>query len=185
LSAAGLVSGTATRSGSFPVTLTATNGTLPNATQSFTVLVTTPPAITSVNTATFALNVPGTTFQVLMTGFPPPTVSVTAGVLPSGLTLSSAGLLSAPPTQGGGFPVTLTATNGTLPNATQALTVTVSQPPTFTSANASTFVVGQPGTFSITTDGVPNATLALVSGALPTGVTLTDNGNGTATLSGT
>ncbi|HMF98824.1 MAG TPA: putative Ig domain-containing protein, partial [Vicinamibacterales bacterium] len=185
LSPAGLLSGTPTQSGSFTVTLTASNGTLPNATQSFTVLVTTPPAITSANTATFALNTPGTTFQVLMTGFPPPTVIVTAGVLPNGLTLSSAGLLSGTPTQGGVFTVTLTATNGALPNATQIFTVTVSQPPTFTSANASTFVVGQPGTFQITTNAVPNATFTAAGAILPSGVTFTDNGNGTATLSGT
>src|SRR5262249_28612500 len=120
-----------------------------------------------------------------MTGCRPPTVSVTAGVLPNGLTLSSAGLLSGTPTQGGVFPVTLTATNGTLPNATQIFTVTVSQPPTFTSANASTFVVGQLGTFSVTTNGVPNAAFTAAGAILPSGVTFTDNGNGTATLAGT
>src|SRR6185295_19678685 len=94
LSPAGLLSGTPTQSGSFPVTLTAANGTLPNATQSFTVVVNEPPAITSANSATFLLNGVGTTFQVAMTGFPAPTVSVTSGTLPTGLTLSSVGLLS-------------------------------------------------------------------------------------------
>ena len=101
-----------------------------------------------------------------MTGFPAPTVSVTAGVLPNGLTLSAAGLLSGTATQGGVFPVTLTATNGTLPNATQIFTVTVNQPPTFTSAAAATFVVGAANTFTVTTNGVPNATFA-ASGVLP------------------
>ena len=183
LSPAGLLAGMPTQSGSFAVTLTATNGTLPDATQSFTVLVGAPPAITSANGATFVSNVPGTTFQVVMTGFPAPTVSVTAGVLPNGLTLSAAGLLSGTATQGGVFPVTLTATNGTVPNATQSFTVTVNQPPTFTSAAAATFVVGASNTFTVTTNGVPNATF-VASGVLPSGVTFTDNGNGTATLAG-
>ena len=49
------------------------------------------PAITSANTATFTLNTAGTTFQVVMTGIPAPTVSVTAGTLPTGLTLSRPG----------------------------------------------------------------------------------------------
>jgi len=185
LSSAGLLSGTPTQFGSFPVTLTATNGILPDATQSFTVLVDTPPAITSANTATFDRNVPGTTFQVLMTGFPSPTVSVTAGALPPGLTLSALGLLSGTPTVGGNFPVTLTAVNGTLPNATQAFTVIVRQAPTFTSADNTAFVVGQAGTFPITTNGVPNAAFTAPGAILPTGVTFTNNGDGTATLSGT
>src|SRR5262249_28982035 len=154
--------GTPTQFGSFQVTLTATNGTPPDATQIFTVLVTTPPAITSTNSATFALNTPGTTFQVLMTGFPPPTVTVPPGSLPNGLTLSPSGLLSGTPTQGGIFNVTLTATNGVPPNATQSFTIFVNQPPTFTSANAATLVVGQAGTFQVTTNAVPNATFALV-----------------------
>ena len=103
------------------MTFTATNGVGADAVQSFTLTVNQAPAITSANTATFVLNAAGTTFQVVMTGFPAPTVSVTTGTLPTGLTLSSAGLLSGTPTQSGSFPVTLTATNGTLPNATQVL----------------------------------------------------------------
>ena len=109
--------------GTYNVTFTATNGVGANATQAFTLTVNQAPAITSANTATFVLNTAGTTFQVVMTGFPAPTVSVTSGVLPTGLTLSAAGVLSGTPTQSGSFPVTLTATNGTLPNATQAFTV--------------------------------------------------------------
>ena len=61
-------------------------------------------------------------------------MSVTTGTLPTGLTLSSAGVLSGTPTQSGSFPVTLTATNGTLPNATQGFTVAVNAPPAITSA---------------------------------------------------
>src|SRR5262249_32681331 len=86
---------------------------------------------------------------------------------------------------GGIFPVTLTATNGALPNATQLFTVTVSQPPTFTSANAATFVVSQPGTFTMLTSGVPAPALLLTGGVLPSGVTFADNRNRTPTLSGT
>jgi hypothetical protein len=56
--------------------------------------------------------------------------------------------------------------------------------PTITSANNTTFTVGTAGTFTVTTTGSPTPTLS-VSGTLPTGVTFTDNGNGTATIAGT
>ena len=41
--------------------------------------------------------------------------------------------------------------------------------PVFTSANNTTFVVGTAGTFTVAATGVPTPTLALTSGALPTG----------------
>src|SRR5262249_23020313 len=59
------------------------------------------------------------------------------------------------------------------------------QPPAITSANATTFTIGQAGTFTVTTTGLPTVTTITRSGALPSGVMFTDNGDGTATLNGT
>ncbi|HZW52349.1 MAG TPA: Ig-like domain repeat protein, partial [Rudaea sp.] len=59
------------------------------------------------------------------------------------------------------------------------------QAPQITSANATTFIVGQAGTFTVTSIGVPSAALALSGCTLPAGVTFVDNGNGTGTLAGT
>src|SRR5437867_2376948 len=56
--------------------------------------------------------------------------------------------------------------------------------PTITSANVTTFTVGSAGTFTVTTSGSPTPSIA-VNGALPSGVTFVDNGNGTGTLAGT
>lgn len=57
--------------------------------------------------------------------------------------------------------------------------------PGFTSPNNTTFKVGVAGTFTVRTTGTPTPTLS-ETGALPAGpVTFVDNGNGTATLSGT
>ena len=56
--------------------------------------------------------------------------------------------------------------------------------PTITSANSTTFTVGTAGSFTVTTTGSPMPALMQI-GMLPLGVTFTDNGNGTATLSGT
>src|SRR5205823_6441015 len=46
------------------------------------------------------------------------------------------------------------------------------------------FTAGQNGSFTVTATGTPTPSLS-ETGALPAGVTLTDNGNGTATLGGT
>ena len=54
----------------------------------------------------------------------------------------------------------------------------------FTSAPATTFAVGSAGTFIVTTSGSATAALT-VAGALPSGVTFVDRGDGTGALSGT
>ena len=46
-----------------------------------------------------------------MTGVPAPSVAVTGGVLPAGLSLAGAGVLSGTPTKAGILPYTLTASN--------------------------------------------------------------------------
>ena len=57
-------------------------------------------------------------------------------------------------------------------------------PTTITSADHTTFTVGQAGSFTITTTGNPTAGIT-ETGALPAGVNFTDNHDGTATLAGT
>ncbi len=61
---------------------------------------------------------------------------------------------------------------------------TTSVPTTITSADATTFTAKLGGTFTVSTSGHPTPTLT-ESGTLPSGVTFTDNGDGTATLAGT
>src|SRR6267378_5098114 len=56
--------------------------------------------------------------------------------------------------------------------------------PAITSASSTSFTVGTAGSFTVTTTGSPTPTLT-ETGALPSGVTFKDNGNGTGTLSGT
>ena len=107
-----------------------------------TITVNQPPAITSANTATFNVGTAGS-FQVSGKGFPTPTFSET-GALPSGVMLSPSGLLSGTPAAGtgGSYHITIRATNGVPPDATQAFTLIVDQPPAITSANTATFAVG-------------------------------------------
>ena len=65
----------------------------------------------------------------------------------------------------------------------QSFSLVVTQAPAITSAATTTFVAAKAGTFKVTTTGSPAPALTSV-GALPSGVTFVDNGNGTATLSG-
>jgi hypothetical protein len=128
--AGGVLSGTPTVTGTFPITFTATNGVGSPATQSFTLTVTssgTAPALTSAPSTTFTQGTAGT-FTVTATGSPTPTITE-SGALPTGVTFAG-GVLSGTPTVTGTFPITFTATNGVGSPATQSFTLTVNSPGT-------------------------------------------------------
>ncbi len=73
--------------------------------------------------------------------------------------------------------------SATFDNQTVSLTFAVDEAPAITSASATTFTEFVSGSFTVTTTGYPAAAIS-ETGALPTGVSFVDNGNGTATLSG-
>ncbi len=129
--ATGILSGTpaAGANPSYTLTFTASNGVSPDATQSFTLTIDQSPAITNANTITFALGIAGA-FTFTATGFPAPAFSE-SGNLPTGVTFVN-GVLSGTPSAGigGSYPLTITASNGVLPNAVQSfnLIVTAIQP---------------------------------------------------------
>jgi hypothetical protein len=56
--------------------------------------------------------------------------------------------------------------------------------PTITSAATAKFTIKVKSSVKVTTTGTPAPTLALTSGKLPTGLTFTDNKDGTATIAG-
>jgi VCBS repeat-containing protein len=86
-----------------------------------------PPTITSAATTTFITGSPAS-FQFVATGTPAATFSTTSP-LPSGVTLSASGLLAGTPTVGAGgtYVLTVTASNGVLPAATQTFTLVVTE----------------------------------------------------------
>ena len=178
----------ASTGGPYPFTINATNDVIPDATQSFTLTVDQAPGITSPAGTTFTAGQAGT-FTVTSTGVPTATLSET-GALPTGVTFTDNGdgtatVAGTPAADSGGpYPFTINATNGASPDATQAFILMVDQAPGITSSAGTTFAVGQAGTFTVTSTGVPTAALS-ETGALPTGVMFTDNGDGTATLAGT
>ncbi len=193
----GSLSGTtAVTAGTDTLTVTATNaGGSTSQTITLTVKVDgvteAVPSITSNATATATA---GTAFTFTVTTSTPTPATYTtnithSGALPAGVVFSNSGkgtaTLSGTPTaaSGGIYTITLTAKN-TAGTTTQSFVLTISAKPTITSAGTSIATVGATYSFTVKTTGysVPAITEA---GALPAGVTFTDNGNGTATLAGT
>jgi len=180
------ISGIPASGGSYPILLTAASiaGTV---SQWLTVAVDQPAVITSAPGITTTAGTAMTPFTVTTAGFPVPSLTKT-GALPSGVTFDDNGngtaTISGVPkaTQGGTYVVTITARNGQ-GTVTQTFTVILNEAPTITSHASTTFTAGDSGTFTVTTRGFPAPSLT-ETGPLPAGVTFTDNGDGTATISG-
>ena len=102
-------------------TITTPTGCAPGATP----VTTSSPAITSGTPTAATVGVPYH-FTVTSTGTPSPTYTVTSGTLPAGLTLNATtGEITGTPTSAGSTPVTITASNGSLPSVSAIYTVTV------------------------------------------------------------
>ncbi len=150
-----------------------------------------PPVITTANSTVFTANT-ANTFTIGEPGVTPeadpPTALSEAGTLPQNVTFidngdGTATLSGNPPASAVG-PYSFTVTSASaLTSVTQTFTLTVQSAPTITSADNTAFTVQQPANFSVTTSGYPAPSLSR-TGALPGGVTFTDNNNGTATLGG-
>jgi hypothetical protein len=162
--------------GTYTLHFSAANGVGTNATQTFTLTVDQAAAITSPASTTFTTGTAGS-FTVTATGFPAPTLSANGSdVLPTGVTFGAGTgiILSGTPVGGSGGMYTLhfTAHNGIGTDASQTFTLSVGQPPAFTSANTTTFTVGTAGSFLVTPSGFPAPTLSESAGdTLPNGVT--------------
>ncbi|MEY4547111.1 MAG: hypothetical protein RL685_3306, partial [Pseudomonadota bacterium] len=182
----GVISGTAQSGsgGSYPVTITASNGVGSNDSVSVTIDVTEASVITSANATTFTVGGAGS-FSVTATGTPAPTFGVT-GALPSGVTLNtSSGVLSGTPAGGSGgtYALTFSADNGVGSSAaSQSFTLTVLQAPSISGTPPSPVDADTAYSHSFTSSGFPAPTFSVVSGTLPTGLTLAA---GTGVLSGT
>src|SRR6266513_1200866 len=180
--------------GDYPLTFTASNGVPPAGTQNFTLTITRPPRITSVNNTTFVVGTAKTFTITTRSTVPKSTLSFT-GTLPGGVTFTplanGTATLSGTAVAGseGVYFLTITAANGILPNAMQLFKLTVQDTapvlhaPAIISSASTTFTAGTEGIFTIHTTGVPTATLSL-TGTQPSWLSFIDNTDGTATLAG-
>ncbi|QXZ81773.1 putative Ig domain-containing protein (plasmid) [Rhizobium sp. L51/94] len=133
-SATSALSGTPTVTGSFSFTLTATDsttGTPGQANQSYSLSIISPTL--TITPSTLPAGAIGAAYsQTLGTsgGTTPYTYAISAGALPSGLNLTTAGVLSGTPTTNGNFNFTITATdaNNATGSASYSLAIGVQAP---------------------------------------------------------
>ncbi|MFN7973831.1 MAG: Ig domain-containing protein [Acidobacteriota bacterium] len=193
LGAGGLLSGIPTTAGTFNFTVTATDANGCTGTQAYTIVI----ACGTITLLPAALpNGTVNTFysQVITAGggTSPSTFAVTAGALPPGLGLSSAGLLSGTPTTAGTFNFDVTATDATGCTGTQSYTLVIDPincpAITLNPAALPAATLNVPYVQAITASGgTAPYTFAVTAGALPPGLVLAPNGllSGTPTTNGT
>jgi len=194
LSSSGVLSGTPTQSGSFPIVVTVTDSNGCTGTGATYTLVVACQVITVTNpsTNTGTVDAPFSATFTQSGAIGTATFS-TSSTLPSGLTLSTSGVLSGTPQVPGTFPITVTVTDsngctGTGPTYTLTIscqTITVTNP----SSNSGTYNAPLSGSFTFTQSGVGTHTPAVFSinsGSLPSGVSLSSGGvlSGTPTQTG-
>lgn len=163
LSVNGAYTNAAMNGDQFQVIVNDSTGYTTSAVATLTILQ--PPAITSLNTANFVENVAGSLFTVQATGVPTPTITLTGGSLPTGLTLSG-GVISGTAATGTSayspYNLQFTASNGVGSSYTQNFTLTVSPTaliPTFTTQPTNlTVALGQTATFTVVATGSPAPT---------------------------
>ncbi|MDQ4121863.1 MAG: FG-GAP-like repeat-containing protein, partial [Acidobacteriota bacterium] len=86
----------------------------------------------------------------------------------------------------GAHTITIRATDNCSATTDPSFTLTINQAPAITSAKNTTFNQGQPGNFQVTATGFPAPTFSVLSGSLPSDVTLSSAGllAGTTTQTG-
>jgi hypothetical protein len=181
--ATGVISGTPTNSGTFNVTVSATNsGGTGSGSLAISIAVPIPnaPVVTSAGTAS---GTTGAAFSYAITASNTATSYSVTGTLPAGISAStSTGLISGTPTNSGVFTVTVHATNaGGTGNGALVITIGVPIPnaPVVTSASTATGTTGSAFTYSIVATLSP--TSYGVTGTLPSGVSIN---TGTGVISG-
>lgn len=182
----GAITGTPTGpGGTYTITVTGTNaiGTGTAATITFNILG--PPVVTA---ASSLAGTAGSAFSYSVIATNSPTgYAVTAGTLPSGLTLNtSTGVISGTPTAASTASVTVTATNAAgSGSATISFNIAAPSPPVVTGTTI-TGTVGSPISYTLSASNAPTS-YALASGTLPSGLSLdTTTGliSGTPTAAG-
>ena len=185
-SASGVISGTPTQFGPFPITVTATDGAGVAVSTTFNVSFTDAPSITGPGTlpnGTVNVVYPGATI-INAGGKGPFTWSATG--MPPGLTIDSSGTISGIPTAAGTFTPTITVTDLFDATASHGYTIVISGTPVIMSGGLPSSTVNQPYNFTVLAGGGTGALTWSASG-LPAGVTINPSSgliSGTPTVTG-
>jgi hypothetical protein len=190
LSTAGAISGTPTTSGSSNFTVQAKDSGTPQqmAQQTLTVTIYSGLTITTTTLPNGAVN---STYSAALTsagGAGSVTWSVSEGSLPTGLTLSTAGVISGTPTASGLVNFTVSATDSSSPpqSKTQALSIMISPALSITTTSLPAGTLGASYSQNIqTSGGTLPITWSVATGGFPAGLTLAGNSSGVGVISGT
>ena len=186
----GVISGTPTTTGSYPITVQVTDSetTPATATGSFTITINPIPPL-QVTTSSLTVGTQGVRYSDSLAatgGVPPYSWSLSSGPLPAGLTLSGTGVISGTPNGlSGSFPITVQVTDTlgnhasssglTLPISAGPLVVTTAALPTGTQSVPYSATLAAAG-------GTPPYTWSIRFGTLPNGLSLNTS---TGVISGT
>lgn len=187
-STTGVVSGTPTAAGSSSFSVKVTDANAAFATQSYTINVTSPPSptITTGSLGAGQVGVVYSGYLIASGGTNPYTWAITAGTLPTGLSLNtSTGVISGTPTASGSFSFTARVTDTMSATAAQAYSITVATAasPTITTGSLAAGQVASPYLGVVTATGGTNPyTWSISAGSLPTGLTISST---TGVISGT
>jgi hypothetical protein len=190
LSDGGVLSGTPTESGTFPFTVSVTETSWNQvASKNFSIIVMNPVSIT---TSIFPNAQNGSVYSQALSatgGLAPYAWSLGGGKLPTGLSLSSAGLISGTVAESGTFAFTVTATESSYNQSISKNIyivvvgeVAISRNTLKDATQYSSYAVALPAT-----GGTAPYSWSLVSGSIPAGLVLSDDGaiGGTPTEAGT
>jgi uncharacterized repeat protein (TIGR01451 family) len=179
----GLLSGTPTASGTFTFTVRVLDASGQAVTKSVTLVIAAAPAV--------VFTAPSGEVGVAYSGQPtttggtaPFTWTISAGALPSGVSINaSTGLISGTPTASGSFSVTITATDSFGQTSNKTTTLVIAAQPAFTTTPPPAGRVGAAYTTTFdVTGGVAPFTWAISAGSTPAGLSFN---TGTGVLSGT
>jgi len=189
----GLVSGTPTTAGTYAFTLQVTDSAGAGGVSNYSITITIGSAIT-VNPATLSNGLQNIAYSQTVSGSggtAPYTFAVSAGALPTGLSLSTTGTISGTPTVPGTYNFTVQATDANGFSGTRGYAVVVTAAPTIAVSPASMSDGLQNMPYDtqtiVASGGTSPYAYSISSGALPAGLSLSTGGvlSGTPTESGT
>ena len=181
----GTLSGTPTASGTFNLSVTATDSVGDTTSKSYSLTINPASSVLSLSPGSLPASTVGVAYSQKITASGG-TGSITlseSGSLPAGLTFTaSTGTLSGTPTAGGTFNLSVTATDSVGDTATQAYTLTINPALSLSPGSLPASTVGVAYSQKITATGGTGTITFSESGSLPAGLTFTAS---TGTLSGT
>ncbi len=186
LTTTGSISGTPTQSGTFNITVRASDSGSPagSATKAFAITIAAAPIPVSISTATLPAGTAGTGYSASVAatgGTSPYSFGIASGTLPAGVALSTAGGFSGTPSQSGTFNITVRATDSASASTTKTFAILIAaaapDPVSISTASLPSGTAGTSYSASVAAAGGKTPySFSVASGTLPTGVAISTTG---------